>query len=229
MNASIPASSANPSEGELFKKILGPEWQKLHPDIQRRFEKNPAPNQPLYYNGILTELRCSTFGRLLALLTRPLVKGALIPYNDANFPVDIQVYSKPHGAAIFKQRIYRLHGRRPIQFTSYMLESTKGDVLEYVGLGLGMQLELQVQDGCLHFASDGYFWQIFGWRIPLPHLFTPGKTLLWHRNKSPTEFEIRIEIRHQLFGLAFTQAGFFHEIEGPAPQQSVKHSEKVRV
>jgi hypothetical protein len=34
-----------PSEGELFKKILG------RPDIQARFDKNPAPGKPLNYSG----------------------------------------------------------------------------------------------------------------------------------------------------------------------------------
>jgi hypothetical protein len=54
-----------PSEGELFKKILGPEWGKLHPDIQARFDKNPAPGKPLHYNGELSELACSSIGRML--------------------------------------------------------------------------------------------------------------------------------------------------------------------
>lgn len=35
------------SEGELFKKILGARWNELHPDIRRRFEKNPVPGEPL--------------------------------------------------------------------------------------------------------------------------------------------------------------------------------------
>ena len=79
-----------PSEGELFRKILGAEWQKLHPDIQMRFAKNPAPGKPLYYTGTLSELTCSKIGKLLGYLTLPIIKGALIPFNDSNFPVDIQ-------------------------------------------------------------------------------------------------------------------------------------------
>ncbi|MBJ7313556.1 DUF4166 domain-containing protein [Rugamonas sp. CCM 8940] len=201
-----------PSEGELFKKVLGPAWGGLHPDIQARFDKNPAPGQPLRYSGRLTELRCSRLGRVLGQLTMPLIKGALMPYNDADFPVDIQVYSKPNSAAIFKQRTYRLNGRKPIMFTSFMAESGKGEVLEYVGMGLGMKLLLAVREGNLHFESDGYFWQLFGVRIPLPGLLTPGKTFLCHRNQSANQFDIRIEIHHALFGLMFTQAGIFHEV-----------------
>lgn len=213
-NETLPAKG--PSEGELFKKILGPEWQKLHPDIQARFDKNPAPNKPLYYRGVLSELKCNFVGKLLGFITKPMIKGALIPYSDYDFPVDIEVYSKPDCPFIFKQRIYRLHKRKPIQFTSYMSESEKGEVLEYVGMGLGMKLVLRVEEGNLYFTSDGYFWDIFGWRMPLPGVFTPGKTFLCHRNDSPSQFNIRIEIKHCLFGTTFTQVGVFHEI--PAGQ-----------
>ncbi|NVE01564.1 DUF4166 domain-containing protein [Massilia sp. BJB1822] len=198
-------------EGELFRKVLGAEWEKLHPDIQRRFDKNPAPGKPLRYAGRLSELRSSVFGKLLGFLSGPLIEGALIPHDDFDFPVDIEVYSKPGCAYIFKQRIYRLHRHRPVRFTSYMAESEKGEVLEYVGLGLGMKLLLRVEDGNLHFTSDGYFWQILGWRMPLPDLLTPGKTFLCHRNEAPNRFNIRIEIRHILFGTSFVQAGVFHE------------------
>ena len=201
-----------PSEGELFKKILGREWSKLHPDIQARFDKNPLPGKPLYYTGHLSELTCSRVGRMLGYLSMPFVKGALMPYNDADFPVDIEVYSKRDCAWIFKQRTYRLNAREPVMFTSYMAESPKGEVLEYVGAGLGMKLVLDVRDGNLHFESDGYFWQLFGIRIPLPGLLTPGKTFLCHRNNNANQFDIRIEIRHAIFGTTFTQAGVFREV-----------------
>ncbi|MYM91131.1 DUF4166 domain-containing protein [Rugamonas sp. FT82W] len=201
-----------PSEGELFKKILGPEWRRLHPDIQARFDKNPLPGKPLNYSGSLSELTCSRVGRVLGYLTMPLIQGALMPYNDADFPVDIQVYSKPDCASIFKQRIYRLNGRKPVMFTSFMAESSKGEVLEYVGMGLGMKLLLDVRDGNLHFESDGYFWEVLGVRIPLPGVLTPGKTFLCHRNNHANQFDIRIEIRHPLFGTTFTQAGVFREV-----------------
>lgn len=208
----------NPSEGELFRKILGDEWKKLHVDIQARFAKNPGVGAPLYYTGFLSELSCSRLGKFLGLITMPFIKGALIPYSDKNFPVDIQVYSKVNCPFIFKQRIYRLHNRKPIQFTSYMRESEKGEVLEYVGAGLGMKLVLHVHEGNLYFTSDGYFWDVLGFRIPLPGILTPGKTFLCHRNDSPSQFNIRIEIKHCLFGTTFTQVGVFHEL--PAHEEN---------
>lgn len=203
----------HPSEGELFKRVLGAKWQQLHPDIQARFDKNPLPNQPLYYQGQLSELSCSHFGRLLGFLTMPLIKGALIPFNDAHFPVDIEVYSKPNCRDIFKQRIYRLHNRKPIQFTSFMREGKNGEVLEYVGFGLGMKLVLEVHQGNLYFTSDGYFWDIFGVLVPIPALLTPGKTFLCHRNDNASQFNIRIDIKHPIFGKTFSQVGIFHDLQ----------------
>jgi hypothetical protein len=214
ITGSISRDSLAPSEGELFKKTLGPEWHRLHADIRKRFDRNPVAGERLYYTGTLTEMRCSFIGKMLAYLTQPLIGGALIPASCDNFPVDIEVYSKPGNPAIFKQRIYRLHRRKPIEFTSHMLGGESGEVFEYVGGGLGMALRLYPKDGDLHFESDGYFWQVLGFRIPIPGVLTPGKTYLVHRNEGPERFSIRIEIRHVLFGLTFMQAGEFREITG---------------
>src|SRR4029077_14933329 len=125
-------------------------------------------------------------------ISLPFLKGALIPFDDFDLPVDIKVYSKPNDPSIYKQRIYHLHGRNPIQFTSHMRESEKGDVLEYVGFGLGMKLILHIKDGNLYFTSNGYFLQVLGCHIPIPDLLTPGKVFLSHCNDAPHQFNIRI-------------------------------------
>ncbi|MCL6485590.1 MAG: DUF4166 domain-containing protein, partial [Janthinobacterium lividum] len=52
---------------------MGTQWQALHPDIRRRFEKNPVPGQPLYYRGELSELTSSRLGKVLGWLTRPFI------------------------------------------------------------------------------------------------------------------------------------------------------------
>ena len=201
------------SEGELFKKIMGPRWDGLHSDIKKRFDKNPTPGKPLRYTGVLEELSCSFWGKLLGHITTPLIKGALIPYTEFDFPVDIQVYTKEGCPHIFKERTYKLKKRKPIMFTSYMKESSKGEVLEYVGMGLGMKLIVFEKDSNLHFKSDGYFWDIGLFRIPVPDLLSPGKTYLTHINEGSDQFRIRIDITHSLFGKMFVQAGVFSEIK----------------
>lgn len=200
-------------EGELFREVMGADWLRLHPDIRRRFEKNPAPGKPLRYRGLLSDLSASRLGRLLGYLTRPLIQGALIPHSQQDVPVDITVYGLPADPAIYKQRIYHLHGRAPVRFVSHMLEGENGQVLEFVGAGLGMTLNLFVEGQSLHFQSGHYFWQVAGRRLRLPYWLTPGKTYLWHHNETPERFNIRIEIRHRLFGLMFRQVGVFEEVK----------------
>lgn len=199
------------SEGELFKKIMGDKWSRLHPDIQKRFEKNPEPGHPLKYKGRLEELSCSFWGRIFGYMTWPFIRGALIPCTAYDFPVDIQVYSRTGCPYIFKERLYGIPGRNPVSFTSYMKESPKGEVLEYVGAGLGMKLLVFEKDSNLHFKSDGYFWDMGLFRIPIPAVFTPGDTYLTHLNEGADRFRIRIDIRHKIFGPMFVQAGVFTE------------------
>jgi hypothetical protein len=167
----------------------------------------------LKYQGSLEDVSCSFWGKLLAYFTMPFIKGALIPHCATDFPVDIQVYSKNGCPYIFKHRIYRIPGRKPIEFTSYMKESAKGDILEYVGAGLAMKLLVFEKDSNLHFKSDGYFWDIGLCRIPMPDILTPGDTYLMHLNEGENRFRIRIDINHKLFGKMFVQAGVFNEIE----------------
>lgn len=206
-------STAFGSEGELFREVMGDKWSNLHPEIQKRFEKNPAPGAPLRYRGVLEELSCSFAGKLLGFLTRPLIKGALIPYSAADVPVDIRVYTEPGDPAIYKHRIYRLPGRTPIDFTSFMRRSAQGEVLEYVGVGLGMKLLVFEKDRNLHFRSDGYFWDLGFARIPVPGILSPGDTYLMHINEGAGRFRIRIDIEHVLFGRMFVQAGVFEEVQ----------------
>ena len=138
----------------------------------------------------------------------------MIPYNDNDVPVEIEVYCKEGCPHIFKKRIYRLHDRKPIEFVSYMRESSKGEVLEYVGFGLGMKLIVFEKESNLHFRSDGYFWDLRLFRLPLPDFLSPGKTDLVHQDQGEDRFRIRIEIRHPLFGAMYTQAGEFREVGG---------------
>ena len=132
-----------------------------------------------------------------------------MPYTAFDFPVDIDVYSNENCPYIFKQRIYKLPYRKPIKFTSYMTESEKGEVLEYVGSGLGMKLLVFEKDGNLHFKSDGYFWDIGLFRIPIADILSPGRTYLTHVNEGENQFRIRIDIEHKFFGNMFVQKVHF--------------------
>ena len=82
------------SKVPLFKKILGSNWDLLHPAIQQRFAAYPATETSLTYRGELRIMYCSKFGKIIAMLTRPLLQGALMPYCAHHVPVEVKIYTK---------------------------------------------------------------------------------------------------------------------------------------
>lgn len=200
------------SEGELFKKIMNTEWDKLHPHIQQRFSVKTSTTKPLRFTGELTDLSCSFLGKILAFITQPFIPGALIPHTSNKCPVDIEVYTQENSHFLYKKRLYKISDKKTIQFISYMTESNKGEILEYVGSGIGMKLIVSEKDTNLHFKSDGYFIDIGICRLPIPNLLSPGDVYLMHINESENTFRISIEITHKWFGKMFTQKGCFRTI-----------------
>jgi hypothetical protein len=203
------------SEGALFRYKLGAEWEKLHPDVQQRFEKDPAPGKPLAYHGVMTRMDASPIGIVFAWGTR--FCGCLQPFTGSGIPVNIRVFGKAGMPDIFKRRHYLRPGKKPFRFTSRMVLSPNEEVLELVGFGMGMVLDVSVTpEGNLHFHSRRYFFKLGNWMLPLPGLLTPGETNLTHFNINPATFCIRIDIKHPLYGQLFLHEGTFWE-KGATP------------
>ncbi len=141
-------------EGHLFKEYLGNAWVHIHPNIQRRFSQDPTPEHPICYSGVMTQVRCSWLGKLLAHSVQ--WTGALQPYRGTQVPVEIKVSAQPGIDGVFKERIYQFAGKKPFRFNSHMV-MREGKLLEFVGGGFGMQIHIDVKDGNLHFTDKGYF------------------------------------------------------------------------
>lgn len=196
------------SEGELFKSQLGDSWHTLCDGIQKRFDADPTPKKPLAYKGTMTKVWCSAYGKLLAYLSY--FTGALLPYCGENIPVDILVFTKDDLPDIFKRRNYFFPSKKPFLFKSNMRLGKQNQVMEYVGFGLGMIIQIEAREGNLHFYSNHYFLQLGTKVITLPSFLTPGETYLVHENLSDESFRIEITINHKLFGPMYYQQGVFH-------------------
>ena len=84
--------------------------------------------------------------------------------------------------------------------------------MEVVVGGLGMYLGLSERGGAICFESRGYFWQVFGQRLPLPNLLSPGRTLVSHAEAGGGFFRFTLEIIHPVFGETVFQTGLFSEM-----------------
>lgn len=200
------------SEGDIIKSLVGNQWGKLHPDIQRRFNQNPQLDKPYDFSGTMSEISCSIWGKILGFLTMPIIKGALLPYTAKNVPVDIQVSIDRDSNYVYKKRTYKIKGRKSIEFTSHMGLKNEGVALEYVGAGFGMKLIAYVREQNLRFESTGYFWDIGLCKIPIPEILSPGKTYLYHDYIEDGTFQITIDMRHKYLGKMYTQKGIFNDL-----------------
>ena len=83
-----------------------------------------------------------------------------------------------------------------------------------VGGGFGMSLDVFKRDRALHFVSRRYFWRVGPWRVPLPHLFSPGRAHVIHADLGGGRFRFTMTFRHAWLGTLFRQDGVFADEGG---------------
>jgi len=195
-----------------IKNQLKESWEKLNPNIQERFAKEPNPEEKIIYKGIMQIIRCSKAGCLFAHFTR-IIGNPLTPYNGKDISMDVELFKKTNEKGVYWQRTYHYPNKRPYIVTSVKKESDDGEMMECVGGGFGMYLKVYEQNSNLHFMSYSYFWRIFGIHISLPDIITPGKTHVIHTDLGNGDFRFTISMKHKFLGETFYQDGIFRKKE----------------
>ncbi len=204
----IPPANNDAPPPSTIRKQLGKSWNKLHPNIQNRFARDPVPGEKIIYTGTMHKVRRSFMGALFAHLTR-IIGNPLSPYAGEDVPMDVTLFIKQGKNGVYWQRTYYYEGRKPFVVTSVKRESARGEMMECVGGGFGMLLDVFGEGRELHFKSYLYFCEIAGIRIPLPHWLTPGQTHVIHRDLGNGDFVFRIDMTHKQLGRTFYQEGVF--------------------
>lgn len=192
-----------------LKKQLGERWQKLNPNIQKRFETEPTLGKATIYEGSMLEMRRSFMGWLFASLTK-IIGNPLSSYEGTNVPMEVALFKKPNKEGVYWQRTYLIPNKKPYVVVSSKQESKAGEMLECVGGGFGMKLHVYEENQELHFKSYRYFWKVLKYKIPLPNWLTPGQTHVIHTDLGNGEFTYTISMTHQQLGQTFYQHGVFH-------------------
>ncbi len=195
----------------VIREHLGHDWDKLHPSVQQRFSSDPAAGEIIHYKGkIDTQRSCA--GWLFAHLTR-IIGNPLTPYYGQQVPLDVRLFQCADGKGICWQRTYHFSGKKPYVVTSIKKTGLHGEMLECVGGGFGMVLDVYAENQQLHFRSSRYFWQCGRLRILLPHCITPGQTHVIHTDLGEGNFRFTISMTHPRLGRTFFQDGIFSRKE----------------
>ena len=174
----IPATDI----GEIrFRQLLKKsEWNKLPAKVRRRFDKRVRHGESQIYKGYVSHTHMNTVGWMLAQALR--IFGAPLPIDRANtgHAAVVTVTDDAKGCGQFWTRQYgRTAGFPQVIHSSKHFAGPTG-LEEHIGGGIGMTLELAVENRVLLFKHVRYFCTLFGLRIYLPEWLEPGALTVSH-------------------------------------------------
>ncbi len=191
-----------------FERLLGrAAWDRLPAAVRRRFGPHAAHDTILYEGRMV--VAASMAGRLFAQVCR-LVGTPLAPWTGTDVPTTVDVHLDGRGGLVWA-RTYRFARHAPILVSSTKLMTAEGDLLEVVRGGLGMALDVTVEDQALHFRSRHYFVSLGPWRLRIPDLMTPGRAHVVHRDEGGGTFRFTLDFQHPWLGRTLFQDGLFHD------------------
>jgi hypothetical protein len=128
-------------------------------------------------------------------------------------PIDVFVHGADSRGGTVWQRIYHFpDGRRVTARTTKRMEAGPR-MLEYFGLGFGMELDVYEHDAALHFRSTSFYVDVPSRRLRLPLIFSPGVLLVEHIDEGGGDFRFRMTVDHPVFGRVFFQDGVFRKVK----------------
>jgi hypothetical protein len=192
-----------------FRALVGrAAWFQLPEAVRRRFERGAHVHGPVFYPGVM-QVRASSMGRLVAQVGR-LIGTPLAPFTGEDVPVTVEVRDDGRGGILWL-RTYHYQGRDPITVGSCKRTDCDGTLLEVVRGGLGMRLRITVEDHALHFRSTAYFAEMFGRRLSIPLLLTPGRAHVAHIDQGGGVFRFTLRFVHPWLDETMFQTGLFRD------------------
>ena len=192
-----------------YKTLLGSDWETLHPAIRERFSLEHC-HKPTTYRGTMQRVSMSFAGRLLGQLCRLI--GTPLSYSvGLNVPIEVCVYPNSKLGGTTWDRYYKFAQGSTNRVRSTKIILPECGLIEVAVSGFGMYSKVYADDGAIVFESKRFFFTVFGKKIPLPHLLSPGKTIACQRALNHDRFEFTLRIRHPMLGLIVEQMGIFRE------------------
>jgi Domain of unknown function (DUF4166) len=194
-----------------FRTLVGEAgWAQLPEPVRRRFSKCLAPDEALVYRGNVVATELSRAGCVFAFMARAI--GAPLPLTDgATGPAVVSVVEDTQLGGQCWTRTYARPGRLPQTVHSAKRFRGETGLEEYVGYGIGMALEVAVEEQALVFRSAHYFLSIGRWRWRLPRLMEPGRMEIVHREEGGGTFSFRLRMTHPVLGVLVHQLANFRD------------------
>ncbi|WP_010203717.1 DUF4166 domain-containing protein [Salinibacterium sp. PAMC 21357] len=216
----------------MFETVLGDDFTRLHPMLQKRFGVSLESGYAAVGTGMMSRIRRGPWwtvpflwiGWFRNILTPDV--GNNVPFRIENYP-----YRDPFGReTVTFVREYTVRAK-PTRFDATMTLNTAGDrIIDYLGTHqhLAVDLDLTVtDDGSLNLKSDAqrFYEGPIAFRFPM--LFSGRADLTESFDDETDEFVIALKIHNRTFGFLFGYAGRFM-CEFPAATDAPERLKPVR-
>jgi hypothetical protein len=197
----------------IYREALGPAFDRLHPQIQKRFGFGSASGVAAIGTGVMDEL---WHGRpyTLPFLYLGSCRRILFPESGTNVPFTVRNYA-------YRDRFGRetvtwirdFRTRRPRRFDAYMIYSrARGRVVDYLGTHqhLAVDIDLSVDDrGGLRLRSGAQrvYEGPFAFSVPL--FFSGVADVCEWFDETAGKFRIEVSVANRVWGPLFGYRGSF--------------------
>jgi hypothetical protein len=221
----------------IYQRVLGADFNRLHPEIQRRFGFSSIDGIACIGRGVMEEIWRGRFYTIPFLYVGTW-RRIMFPETGRNIPFTIENY--PFVDRFGRETmswIRTFRSRRTRRFDAYMIYSeTRGCVVDYLGSHehLAVDIDLSVDDdGGLHLRSGAQRFYEGPISFNFPMLFSGiADVREWYDEKTQ-RFRIVVSVQNKTWGPLFGYRGSF-DVEwwkiaaGEVPHHILPHRHERR-
>lgn len=221
----------------VFRRALGPDFDRLHPRMQERFGVGVAAGYGCIGRGVMTEVRRGPWWTL-PFLGIGTMRNIMFPDRGRDIPFQIDNHAYVDGLGretVTFVRTMQIRPARRRRFDATMIYSEdRGRIVDYLGTHqhLAVDLELSVtDDGGLRLTSgeQRFYEGPVAFRFPM--MFSGRAYLTEHYDDERDCYVIDLEVRNDILGFLFGYRGTFaceFVPGGDAPATTKPYREEAR-
>lgn len=218
----------------IYQRALGSDFQRLHPQVQRRFGFSSADRLASVGRGVMEEI---WRGRLYTLpfLYVGTWRRIMFPESARDVPFMIENYAYIDSLGretVTWVRTFQMP-RCTRRFDATMIYSNqRGRIVDYLGshqhLAVDIELHVDERGGLRLRSGEQRFYEgLIGFRFPM--MFSGVADVCERFDEDTGKFHIEVDVRNRLWGRLFGYRGWFEaEWNSCGPEDVPSHVKPVR-
>ena len=189
----------------IFESIFGEKWSQLPSVFRRHYANRAYAHDKVCVKGEITIL-IKGIMKWLAPLCGML--RTLPPKAARDIPITVDYVSYPDSNEFHLLRTF-YYSNAPFIFRSKMIPIHDNVLVEVTPCRFGWKMACEYVDEQVKLKHLGFVLKVCNWYIPLPIEWVVGKCNADETALSESEFKMRMQFTHPLFGVLYEYHGNF--------------------